>query len=127
MPLLFEIEEEQTVSTPQIEVKNGDLWQLGEHRLLCGDCTVKENIDLLMNSNKADMVFTDPPYGINIVAKNGQVGGGKLAKNQIYMPIKNDDTIDTAKNFYELIKDCKKILLWGGVIIFYLFYLMVIG
>ena len=113
MPLLFEIEEEQTV--------------LGEHRLLCGDCTVKENIDLLMNSNKADMVFTDPPYGINIVAKNGQVGGGKLAKNQIYMPIKNDDTIDTAKNFYELIKDCKKILLWGGVIIFYLFYLMVIG
>ena len=42
------------------------------------------------------------------------MGGGKLAKNQIYMPIKNDDTIDTAKNFYELIKDCKKILLWGG-------------
>ena len=70
MPLLFEIEEEQTVSTPQIEVNNGDLWQLAEHRLLCGDCTVKENIDLLMNGNKADMVFTDPPYNVYYSSKN---------------------------------------------------------
>ena len=70
MPLLFEIEEEQTVSTPQTVVKNGDLWQLGEHRLLCGDCTVKENIDLLMNSNKADMVFTNPPYNVDYSSKN---------------------------------------------------------
>ena len=116
MSYLFEIDEEPitNISNNTINVKQDDIWQLGRHQLLCVDCTVKENIDLLMNGNKADMVFTDPPYGINIVAKNGQVGGEKLAKNQIYMPIKNDDTIDTAKNFYELIKNCKKILLWGG-------------
>lgn len=45
--------------------KTGDLWILGNHRLLCGDCTVKENVDRLMNGEKADMVFTDPPYGIS--------------------------------------------------------------
>jgi DNA modification methylase len=40
----------------------GDLWLLGDHRILCGDCTVKENVERLMNGEKADMVFTSPPY-----------------------------------------------------------------
>ena len=44
--------------------KLGDLYQLGEHRLLCGDATKKEDVDRLMNGNKADMVFTDPPYAL---------------------------------------------------------------
>ena len=44
--------------------KLGDLWQLGEHRLLCGDSTKKENLELLLDGKKADMVFTDPPYGV---------------------------------------------------------------
>ncbi|MBA7478832.1 hypothetical protein ES707_14260 [subsurface metagenome] len=58
--------------------KLGDLYQLGEHRLLCGDVTKTSDVERLMNGNKADMVFTDPPYGINIV-KSGKVGmGGKL-------------------------------------------------
>ena len=94
MPLLFEIEEEQTVSTPQIEVKNGDLWQLGEHRLLCGDCTVKENIDLLMNSNKADMVFTDPPYNVDYSSKKQFLNS---IDNRIEAKIINDN-LDKEKN-----------------------------
>lgn len=115
MSLLFNFDDVDDIDiTPKVEVKEGDLFQLGNHRLLCGDCTIKDNVDLLMNGKKADMVFTDPPYGINVVSNNGKIGGDVLAKNQIYKPIKNDDTIDTAKNFYELIKDCKKILLWGG-------------
>ncbi len=44
--------------------KKGDLWQLGKHRLLCGDSTKPEDVKRLMNGEKADMVFTDPPYGI---------------------------------------------------------------
>jgi hypothetical protein len=43
----------------------GDLYELGSHRVLCGDSTDKEIVAVLMNSDKADMVFTDPPYGVN--------------------------------------------------------------
>jgi len=45
--------------------KTGDLWQLGEHRLLCGDAIRAEDVERLMDGKKADMVFTDPPYGVN--------------------------------------------------------------
>lgn len=50
---------------PEVEepiTQAGDLWILGEHRLLCGDATKKEDVDILMDGKKADMVFTDPPY-----------------------------------------------------------------
>lgn len=49
------------------EVKPGDVWALGRHRLMCGDSTDPRNIAILMNGKKADMVMTDPPYGINAV------------------------------------------------------------
>lgn len=45
--------------------KKGDIWQLGRHRLMCGDSTDKECVDKLMDEKKADMVFTDPPYNMN--------------------------------------------------------------
>ncbi len=44
------------------QVKLGDVWQLGKHRLACGDCTDKATVEWLMGGEKADMVFTDPPY-----------------------------------------------------------------
>ena len=46
------------------KAKLGDIYQLGRHRLMCGDSTDKATVELLMNGNKADMVFTDPPYGM---------------------------------------------------------------
>ena len=54
---------------PEVEeaiTQKGDLWILGEHRLLCGDATKKEDVERLMDGQKADMVFTDPPYGMNL-------------------------------------------------------------
>lgn len=54
-----------TPDTPkEAKTKRGELWTLGMHRLLIDDCTVKENVERLMAGEKADMVFTDPPYGI---------------------------------------------------------------
>ena len=63
-----EFDEEQ--DEIHIRCKRGDIWQLGEHRLMCGDTTDLETIKTLMGGVFADMVFTDPPYGVAIVSKN---------------------------------------------------------
>jgi len=63
---------------PEVEepiTQAGDLWILGEHRLLCGDATKKEDVDLLMDGKKADMVFTDPPYGVDMNIENDNLKG----------------------------------------------------
>ena len=66
---------EDEVPDPPVDpiTKSGDLWILGDHRLLCGDSTKAEDVERLMNGEKADVVFTDPPYGVNIQgSKNGR-------------------------------------------------------
>jgi DNA modification methylase len=45
--------------------KLGDIWLLGEHRLMCGDCTVPENVKKLFGNDKPNLMVTDPPYGVN--------------------------------------------------------------
>ena len=68
--LLFEekqglTDDDDVPDTPEKPItKLGDIWQLGKHRLLCGDSTNSNQIELLMNGQKADMVFTDPPYAL---------------------------------------------------------------
>lgn len=55
----------------------GDLYEIGPHRLLCGDSTLIDSVDALLDGVKADVVFTDPPYGIDLIkGKSGKVGGG---------------------------------------------------
>jgi DNA modification methylase len=55
------------------QVKTGDLWQIGSHRLLCGDSTKAEDVSRVMDQDNATLVFTDPPYGVSIGKKNAML------------------------------------------------------
>jgi len=67
-------------------VKKGDVWLLGKHRLVCGDSTQITDVEKLMEGGKADMVFTDPPYGVSYTKKTQEV-----FQTNNYTEIKNDD------------------------------------
>lgn len=67
--------------------KPGDLWILGNHRLLCGDSTNPQHVERLMDGKKADMVFTDPPYGMNLDTDYSKMG----TSTKSYKPVHNDD------------------------------------
>lgn len=64
-------------SVPELPIepvtKLGDVWLCGKHRVMCGDSTSIDAVDKLMNGNKADMVFTDPPYGMTYGGGRSQV------------------------------------------------------
>jgi DNA modification methylase len=57
--------------------KPGDLWALGEHRLLCGDATKPADVELLLTGSKASMAFTDPPYNVSLGDHGGQQRGAR--------------------------------------------------
>jgi len=76
-------------------VKRGDIWQLGEHRIMCGDSTSSDDVEKLMNGEKADMVFTDPPYGVDYIGGSKKRDGlrGDEKETTIYedvIPIISD-------------------------------------
>ena len=66
---------EEDIPEPPKEPKSklGDIYQLGEHRLMCGDSTNEDDVNLLMDGKLADMVFTDPPYNVNITEKKKKI------------------------------------------------------
>jgi hypothetical protein len=98
----FGIEQEEQDAEPQIDraeelnnvwqVKTGDLWKIGEHRLLCGDSTLREDVERVMGGEKAGAVVTDPPYGINRegIENDNPEGLAELFKGCLaVMPIEN--------------------------------------
>jgi DNA modification methylase len=91
--------------------KLGDIYQLGNHRLMCGDSTSIDAVEKLMDGQKADMVFTDPPYGIGL-DKEGQ----KLGKSQAYGAVLNDHDNTVAIDAFNLVRTlCDgSIFFWGA-------------
>ena len=64
--------------------KSGDLWLLGNHRLLCGDSTKEESYTLLMNGKKANLVVTDPPYNVNYQSTAGKIKNDNMENDKFY-------------------------------------------
>ncbi len=108
----------------QTDIVIGDLFEIGDHRLLCGDSTCSDTVAKLMNGQKADLVFTDPPYGIKVVQNKkvggdkafGNVGGNNIVKAKEYAEIIGDDTTETAKEFFQTCQSLgfENYIIWGG-------------
>ena len=111
----FGFDEEKEIiedEVPDVDEENepitklGDIWKLGNHRLMCGDSTDKATVEKLMNGNKADLVFTDPPYGMKKEAD------GVLNDNLNY-----DDLLEFNKKWipltFEALKDNGSWYCWG--------------
>lgn len=126
---LEEIDEDEAPEPPEEpKTKLGDIYDLGGvHRLICGDSTDITVIDRLMDGVKAELLLTDPPYGIDVVAVNnkvggdkavtikGKVGGGKIVASHEYTPIIGDDTTDTARASYDVAITCtENQIIFGG-------------
>ncbi len=86
-------------------IKLGDIFELGDHRLMCGDATLKNDVDKLMNGQLADMVHTDPPYNI------AYSGGSKKREN-----IANDDLKDFNGFLFNAYSQYARVLKKGGCI-----------
>ena len=92
-----EVDEEAVITKP------GDLWILGDHRLLCGDSTNIQHVERLMDGKKADMVFTDPPYGVEY----------RSNMSKRFEQIKNDDTIlEVAPIIWEFLAEDSAAFVW---------------
>ena len=64
--------------------KSGDLWLLGNHRLICGDSTREETYTLLMDGKKANLVVTDPPYNVNYEGSAGKIKNDNMENGKFY-------------------------------------------
>ena len=119
----FDIEEEKEAEEDGYEVPDeitteivlGDLFEIGPHRLLCGDSTDAEQVARLMNGKKADMVFTDPPYGIDY--NDGRwdeiqkkYTGGKSKKFGKIIGDAEDFNPSFLLSYFSY---CKEIFVWG--------------
>ena len=105
------IDDDEIPEVIKYKVKRGDIWKLGEHRVMCGDSTKLEDVQALMNGQYADILITDPPYNVDYTGKT---------KDKL--KIQNDKMSD--EGFREFLKDtflnADSVLKDGGV--FYIWH-----
>jgi site-specific DNA-methyltransferase (adenine-specific) len=104
-----DVVEDELPEVIETKAKLGDIWQLGRHRLLCGDSSDKATIDKLMQGEKAKIVYTDPPYGMNLDTDYTQMGS-----NRSYDSVIADDRQFDARLLLDYFSYCNEIFLWGA-------------
>lgn len=108
-------DEDEVPEKVEPKTRLGDLYRLGNHRLMCGDSTSIDAVERLMNGEKADMVFTDPPYGIDEETDRAFAGRTRKCKGNTFHKIIGDDSIDTALAAFSISDNQSDIVCyWGG-------------
>jgi site-specific DNA-methyltransferase (adenine-specific) len=100
--------DEDEVPEPPKEPKSklGDIYELGKHKIMCGDSRKQENVNKLMLDEKANMVLTDPPFGVDYDQKNEDLNN-RLGGNRITEYIEADESVDFEDFSFDFIKNFK--------------------
>ena len=115
---------------PEVDEENepitklGDIWQLGRHMLICGDSTDKATVERLMDGNKADMVLSDPPYGMKLdtdfsgaVGRLKSIGNKNHTRGNKYDKVIGDNEDfkpELITTFFDNFDYCKEVFLFGA-------------
>ena len=115
---------------PEVDEENepitqlGDIWQLGEHRLMCGDSTDKATVERLMDGKKVDMILSDPPYGmcldtdfsgaVGSLGSLGRKGGTRGNKYDKIIGDNDDFKPELISTFFDNFGYCKEVFLFGA-------------
>jgi DNA modification methylase len=105
-------------------VESGQLWEMGEHRIICGDCTDKAVVEQVIGDDKADMVWTDPPYGMKLDTdfsgmknelKFAKAKGVKSGKKYDVVEGDNEDfKPELITSIFDYFGYCKEMFLFGA-------------
>ena len=105
-----DVVEDEVLEIPEEpKAKYGDIYKLGNHRLMCGDSTIFNNIEKLMNGNLANLLLTDPPYNVNYKSKstNMQIKNDNQNEDSFYQFL-----YDSFSNVYSFLKDDASFYVW---------------
>lgn len=111
-------------------MQRGEIYALGNHRLMCGDATSVDDVMRLIGNEHVNLVLTDPPYGMKVLDRHGMIAaknnrpikGAKderfrntLLSSRKYPPLIGDDSNQSAREHYEIVREItSRLIFWGG-------------